>query len=139
MPPASCWSAANCSGNARRTTSNRLHQYRQVGDSLNKLLDAGLELHRSDHAHLEAEVTQSPSFQALVLENANDDISGHSRREFSVRVIGGSARAFAYPTITTTLAPSVSRSKAEVRHRSWPQNLAAADRSKSVRRSCSTS
>jgi hypothetical protein len=36
----------------------RLHQYRQVGDIPDKLLDAGLELHRSD---LEAEVAQSTS------------------------------------------------------------------------------
>ena len=44
-----------------------------------------------------------------------------------MRVIGGSVR-FAYPTtITTTLAPSVSQSKAEVRHRSWPQTPATAD------------
>ena len=32
------------------------HQDRQVGYCLDKLQDAGLEPHRSDHAHLEAEV-----------------------------------------------------------------------------------
>ena len=39
----------------------RLHQDRQVEDILDKLLDAGLELHRSDHSDLEAEVAQSTS------------------------------------------------------------------------------
>jgi hypothetical protein len=39
----------------------RLHQYRQVGDILDKLLNARLELHRSHHAHLEPEVTQGPA------------------------------------------------------------------------------
>ena len=37
----------------------RFHQSRQVGKVLDKLLDAGLEPHLSDHSDLEAEVTQS--------------------------------------------------------------------------------
>src|ERR1700746_1950677 len=37
----------------------RLHQYRQVGDILDKLLDAGLEPHLANHSDLEAEVAQS--------------------------------------------------------------------------------
>jgi hypothetical protein len=37
----------------------RLDQYSQVGKVLDQLLDAGLELHRSHHAHLETEVAQS--------------------------------------------------------------------------------
>src|SRR5436189_4515076 len=39
----------------------RLHQYRQVGDILDKLLDAGLEPHLANHSDLEAEVAQSTS------------------------------------------------------------------------------
>src|ERR1700739_2268924 len=36
----------------------RLHQHRQVGDILDKLLDAGLEPHLANHSDLEAEVAQ---------------------------------------------------------------------------------
>ena len=39
----------------------RLHQYRQVGDILDKLLDTGLELHLANHSDLEAEVAQGTS------------------------------------------------------------------------------
>src|ERR1700692_1037525 len=39
----------------------RLHQYRQVEDILDKLLDAGLEPHLANHSDLEAEVAQSTS------------------------------------------------------------------------------
>ena len=37
----------------------RFDQYRQVGKVLDEFLDAGLELHRPHHAHLETEVAQS--------------------------------------------------------------------------------
>src|SRR6202040_874843 len=39
----------------------RLHQDRQVGGNVDKLLDAGLEPHLADHSDLEAEVAQSTS------------------------------------------------------------------------------
>ena len=39
----------------------RLHQHRQVGDILDKLLNAGLEPHLANHSDLEAEVAQSTS------------------------------------------------------------------------------
>ena len=35
---------------------HRLDQHRQVGEVLNKLLDAGLKLHLPNHANLETEV-----------------------------------------------------------------------------------
>ena len=38
------------------------HQCRHVGEVLDKLLDACLEPHRSDHSDLEAEVAQGRSY-----------------------------------------------------------------------------
>jgi hypothetical protein len=48
---------------AKRPPDNkqRFDQNGQIGQVLDKLLDARLELHRSHHAHFEAEVTQSPA------------------------------------------------------------------------------
>ena len=37
----------------------RFHQYRQVGEALDQLLDAGLEPHLAGYSNLETEVTQS--------------------------------------------------------------------------------
>ena len=45
---------------AKRPPNNqqRLDQLSKIREALDKLLDARLELHRSNHAHLETEVAQ---------------------------------------------------------------------------------
>ena len=48
-----------CSRSVPPDNEHRLDQHRQVGEVINKLLDAGLKLHLPNHANLETEVAQS--------------------------------------------------------------------------------